>query len=113
MLILVLIANSTLAILCLVATWQMLRLRRYLAKVADALTVAEQSTHRVLHRAPEFILTGQWGTHQLRQQYQELQRLQQTLALLNLGWAFWQDRIFLMNRVSNGRRGYRKGWEKR
>jgi hypothetical protein len=113
MLIIVLIANSILAILCLVAAWQMLRLRRYLAKVADVLTAAEQSTHRILHRAPEFILTGQWGTHQLRQQYQELQRLQQTLAVLNLGWAFWQERILFVNRVSKRRMEYRNDRRKR
>jgi hypothetical protein len=97
MVILVLIANSFLALLCLFTAWQLLRLRRYFAKVAETLTAVERSTHNVLDRAPEFILTGQWSTHQLRQQYQALQpqfqQLQQTLTLLNLGFALWQRRL--------------------
>jgi hypothetical protein len=97
MVVFVLIANSLLALLCLFTAWQMLRLRRYFAKVAETLTAVERSTHNVLYRAPEFILTGQWGTRQLRQKYQALQpqyqQLQQTLSLLNLGFALWQRRL--------------------
>lgn len=91
----VLILNGLLVLLCLYATWQVCRWRSILANVADALTAAERSTHRVLHSAPQAIATGQLATTQLQQQYRlltlQLQQVQQILALLGLGQLAWRQ----------------------
>jgi hypothetical protein len=85
----VLIFNLLLALLCGYIAWQVLRLRSALAKVADALTVAEQTTHEILWNAPQGITQQQIRTYQLRQDYTrlmlQLQKTQQVLALLGLG----------------------------
>jgi hypothetical protein len=92
----VVILNLLIALLCLFAAWQIWRLRRILAKVADTLTVAERKTHVVLYGAPDAITRGQMGIYQLRRTYQQLQpqlqRLQQVLGLLSLGQRVWLKR---------------------
>jgi succinate dehydrogenase hydrophobic anchor subunit len=85
----VLIFNLLVALLCGYVAWQVWRLRNALAKVADALTVAEQTTHEVLWNAPQGIAQQQIRTSQLRQDYTrlmlQLQKAQQVLTLLGLG----------------------------
>lgn len=92
----VLVLNGVIALLCLYAAWQLWRIRRILAKVADTLTAVERSTYKVLHRAPNAIAKGQGGTRKLRQKYRQLeaqlQRVEQVLALLQLGQRAWQQR---------------------
>lgn len=91
----VLVLNGLLALLCLSAAWQVWRWRSTLAHVADALTAAERTTHRVLQDAPQAIATGQLGSSQLRQQYRllalQLRQVQQILALLGLGQWVWRQ----------------------
>jgi hypothetical protein len=69
---------------------------RSLARAADALIVAEQVSHRVLCRAPEAIMRGQFGSRELRHYYRQLkpqlQQAQQVLALVGMGQALWQRR---------------------
>lgn len=96
MVLVVVIFNLLIALVCLYAAWQMWRLRRFLAQVADTLTAAERRTHAVLHGAPNAIVTGQMGIYQLRRSYQQLQpqiqQLQQITGLLSLGRRFWLGR---------------------
>lgn len=91
----VLVLNGLLALLCLSAAWQVWRWRSTLAHVADALTAAERTTHRVLQGAPQAIATGQLGSAQLRQHYRllalQLRQVQQILALLGLGQLVWRQ----------------------
>ncbi len=96
MLTFVLAFNCLLAILCLAAAWQIWKLRRSLAHVADVLTAAEQKTHRVLQNAPDSIRRGQVSIYELRQQIQQLepqlQQLQRVVGLLQLGQLLWRQR---------------------
>lgn len=95
MVMVVLVLNGLLALLGLYVFWQVCRWRSTLSKAADALTVAERVTHRVLRGAPQAIATGQLGTAQLRQHYQllvlQLQQVQQILDLLGLGQLVWRQ----------------------
>ena len=90
----VLIFNILLALLCLYVAWQVCRLRTALANIADALVIAEQTTHQVLCQAPQCISRRQVRAYQLRQDYQQLtlqmQKMQQVLALLGLGQLMFQ-----------------------
>jgi hypothetical protein len=96
----VLILNGLIAVLCLYAAWQLCQLRSALANAADALTIAERTTHRVLYNAPATISSGQLGSLQLRQRYRlliwQLQQVQQILSLLGLGQVVW--RYYIKNR---------------
>ncbi|HEY9645386.1 MAG TPA: hypothetical protein V6C88_03400 [Chroococcidiopsis sp.] len=85
--------NTIIAILCLAAAVWVWRLRRVLGKVADALTLYERNTHRVLDGAPAYILSGQRSTSHLRQQIQQLdrqlatvRRVTEILSLIRLLW---------------------------
>jgi hypothetical protein len=69
---------------------------RSLARAADSLIAAEHVTHRVLHRAPEAIMQGQLGSHELRSYYRQLKpqlrQAQQMLVLLGMGQSLWKQR---------------------
>ncbi|WP_073074261.1 hypothetical protein [Phormidesmis priestleyi] len=88
--------NLLLALGCFYIAWKVWQFRRAIATAADALLIAEQHTHAVLHGAPDAILRGQIGTHQLRQSYQKLepqyQQVRRALALLSLGQTVWRRR---------------------
>lgn len=90
----VLIFNVLIALLCLYVAWRVWQLRRALANIANALTVAERSTHNVLANAPNAIGQRQQGIYHLRRQYQQievyLQQVQKILSLLGLGQVVWQ-----------------------
>lgn len=96
MLTVVLVLNVLIALLCLYVAWQVWKLQRVLAKVADTLISVERRTYAVLHGAPEAIASGKRNTRKLRQQYRELetqlQRATQVLGLLSLGQRAWQMR---------------------
>lgn len=112
MLILVIALNVLIALGCLFVAWQLWQIRRTLSQVADALLIYERNTHDVLYGAPEAILQGQTGTHQLRQQYQtlapQLQKFQQLLSLLGLGLSLWQRRPLPLRRPTSRKRGFRR-----
>lgn len=89
MLTVVLVMNGLLAAFCFYIAWQVWQFRRSLIQATAALDTAEQATHAILHGAPDAILQGQIGTHQLRQNYRHLElqirQAQKALALLRLG----------------------------
>jgi hypothetical protein len=89
MLIVVVGLNVILALFCFYVAWRTWQLRQALSSAADALIAAEESTHNVLHNAPEAILNGQIGTRQLRQSYRQLepkfQQVRQALLLISVG----------------------------
>lgn len=96
MLTLVVMFNLLLALGCFYLAWKVWQLRRAIAAVTNALLTAERNTHAVLHGAPNAILKGQVGTHQLRRSYQKLEpqyrQVKQALALLSLGQTVWRQR---------------------
>lgn len=89
MLIAVIVLNLSLALYGFYLTWQMRNLRQVFSKAADALILAEQSTHNLLSGAPEGIERRELGVHQLRQNYRQLQpklqQAQKALALIGMG----------------------------
>ncbi|MBD2097255.1 hypothetical protein H6F90_19325 [Trichocoleus sp. FACHB-591] len=97
MVITVVVINLLVSCFCFYAAWQIWKLRRTLAQVANALTASERSTHSVLYGAPTGILQGQRGVNQLRQQYQklelQLQKVQQVLGLISLGQGVWRQQV--------------------
>lgn len=88
--------NVLIAVGCLWGAWKVWRMKRSLARAADALIAAEQVTHRVLHRAPAAIMGGQLGSRELRHYYRQLKpqlrQAQQVLALIGMGQVLWQRR---------------------
>lgn len=88
--------DLAIALLGLYLTWQVWKLRRTLANVADTVTSIERQTHRVLTEAPAVLAKGQHRTRQARQLYQQLQQqlqqLQQIFTLLGWGRRLWRER---------------------
>lgn len=102
MITLVITFNLLLALGCFYLAWKVWQFRRAVATTADVLLLAEKNTHAVLHGAPDAILKGQMGTHQLRQSYQRLepqyQQVRRALTLLSLGQTVWRrTRLPLLN----------------
>ncbi|WP_017718599.1 hypothetical protein [Kamptonema formosum] len=87
----VLVLNALIAVLCCYVAWQLWKIRRVLARVADTLIAVERRTSAVLRTGPNAIVKGQQGTRQLRQQYRQLeaqlQQAEQVLQLLRFGHA--------------------------
>lgn len=108
MITLVLISNGLIGIACLLVAWQLWQLKATLAAVADALLSVERAVYDVLHPAPGYILKGQAGMHQLRQNYQKLEpqfeRLERALALMGVGQMLWKRRSILIKRPKSTRR---------
>jgi uncharacterized protein YoxC len=108
MLTFVVIANLLIGLTCLVVAWQVWKLRKSLAQVADTLDSVERSVYDVLHPAPGYIYKGQSGTRSLRQKYQSLQpqvdRLQRALAFLSLGQTLWRRRSLFSPSPKSGRK---------
>lgn len=80
--------NILIAGLCWYGAWRVWRVRAALAKITEALALAELNV-QALQSAPESIRKGQISTQQLRQQYQTalfwLRQVQQLSVLLSLG----------------------------
>lgn len=95
MLTIIVIFNLAIAGFCWYLVWRILQLRRTLTGAADALLLAERSTHRALQAAPEYWLQGKINTHRLHHQYDlvllRLQQVRQVLTLLGLGRLFWKQ----------------------
>jgi hypothetical protein len=93
----VVVVNVLISLLCLYVAWQVWNLRRTIAAVADAVTIAERNTYAVLHGAPKAIYPGKLGVHGLRESYQQLelqlQQIQQVLTLLGLVQIFWRSGV--------------------
>jgi hypothetical protein len=79
MLAIVLTLNISLALACVGLALLLLQLRSVLRRFNTAILRADKKTHRALYRAPYYILLGQNGTEQFRQQLAELGSLQQQL----------------------------------
>jgi hypothetical protein len=79
MLAIVVTLNITLALICLGLMLRLLQLRESLRQCNAVLLRAEKKTHRALYRAPYYILHGQNGTQQLRQQIAGLGNVQQQI----------------------------------
>ncbi|MEQ8755423.1 MAG: hypothetical protein RID09_18170 [Coleofasciculus sp. G1-WW12-02] len=88
MLIVVIIFNLLISLFGFYLAWRIWKLRRVLAAAADIVALAERSTYRVLHGAPQAISRGQIGVHGLKKRYQhlefQLQRVQRVLMVLGL-----------------------------
>jgi hypothetical protein len=99
MLTVVLIFNGFLALGCFWIAWTVWQYRKALTIAADSLIEAEKNTYQVLHGAPEAILQGQIGAHQLRQGYRQLtvqmRQVKGAIALISLGQTVWQSRHLL------------------
>ncbi|MCU0515963.1 MAG: hypothetical protein MUC60_03685 [Oscillatoria sp. Prado101] len=91
----VLVLNALIALLCFYVAWQLWKVRRVLARVADTLIAVERRTSAVLRYGPNAIGRGQQGTRRLRQQYrqleEQLQQAKQVFQLLRLGKKAWRS----------------------
>ena len=98
----VVVLNVLISLLCLYVAWQVWNLRRTLAAVVDALTIAERNTYAVLHGAPNAIYKGQLGVHGLRERYQQLelqlQQVQKVLTVLGLLQSLLRSGVRLRSR---------------
>lgn len=103
----VVVSNGFIGLLCLLTAWRLWQLKQRLAKAADKLLMFERSVHRLLNQAPDTISKGHSGLHQLRTNYQRLerqwQRVQQALALLSLGQSLWQSQFVRVQRPRSPR----------
>ena len=93
----VLVANGLVTVGCFYGAWRMWCYSRVLARTADVLTQAEESTYRVLREAPQAIARGQLGVMQWRYLYTEqltpqFRQVKQALAVLGMGLSLWQGR---------------------
>lgn len=79
--------------MCLLSAWQLVKLRRRLARASLVMDCVERRIQRVLHPAPAYILRGQAGTQYMREQYQrlswQLAQVQQLMGLFGLGRWLW------------------------
>lgn len=86
--------NLALALILLYVAWRVWRLRLQLAQITANLSLYERSVNDVLSGAPNAILIGREGIHQLRLGNQpldlELVRIQQVLTLFGIGRQIWQ-----------------------
>ena len=93
----VLIANALLGLVCLALAWQIWRMRRILASIAETLVAVDSAVHGVLYGAPDAIDRTRTGTQQLRYSYQKLdaqiERLEKFVAFLSLGRLLWRRGI--------------------
>jgi hypothetical protein len=90
----VVVINLLIALLCWYTAYRVWRMGQILARVADALILAERRTDAVLSKAPRAITQQQVGTSQLRQRYRQLElqlyKAQKILALTGLSQFAWQ-----------------------
>jgi hypothetical protein len=110
----VLAINISLALSCLGLAVCLLRLRNSLHRIDDALVLAEKKTHRVLSRAPYYILLGKGGTARFRQQMTGLRLVQAqidrwaaVLSLLRLV-GMHQGKISVLAGRKNRKSGFKR-----
>lgn len=88
--------NLVVSCVCLLTAWKLWQLRLTLARAASVLNAVERQTHRVLSPAPRYIMIGERGTHNLRNQLQrldgQLQQLRRLLGILSLSLTIWKQR---------------------
>lgn len=93
MVIIVIVINTFISLLCLSLARKIGVLTLTINRLEKRLVLMEQRTRFVLEKAPNFIDSGQRGSHQLRQNYHQLQvklqQLQQALGLISLAVKFW------------------------
>jgi hypothetical protein len=97
MLIFVIVFNLFLTLFNLYIAFRLWRLRRVLARVAKTLTMVERRLHRIFYPAPEVVLRGKQGTHELRQRYQRLlvqiELIEKIFSLVSLGIGIWRRQM--------------------
>lgn len=86
--------NLLISLACLYVARQIWRYRFVIEGLERRILNIERQTYRVLSTAPRFVLGGQRGGEQLRQQYDRLQgqlrQLEQGVALVSLGLRLWK-----------------------
>lgn len=91
----VVVINLALALMLFYVAWRVWQLRLRLERWADKIAAFERKLNTVLPKAPEAISAGRLTIHQLRQSNKPLDvkllRVQQILALLNIGQQIWQQ----------------------
>lgn len=99
----VILINVMVAAFNFYLAWKLWKLRGAIARFAEMLVVAERNTHRVLSRAPQFVLTRRQGTRNLRQRYRytqrQLQQVRQILAVFLLLSNFGRFSLVLKARL--------------
>lgn len=94
MLVVVIGINLLISLACLYVARQIWRYRLVIEAVERRILNLERQTYWVLSTAPQFVLNGQRGSNQLRQQYDGLQgqlrQLEQGVALVSLGLRLWK-----------------------
>jgi hypothetical protein len=97
MLIFVIVFNLFLTLFNLYIAFRLWKLRRVLARVTKTLTMVERRLHRIFYPAPEIVLKGKQGTHELRQHYQRLlvqvELIEKILGLVSLGVGIWRRQL--------------------
>lgn len=93
MVIIVIIINIFISLVCLSLARKIWMLRLTINRLEKKLILMEHRTRLVLEKAPNFIDSGQRGTAQLRQKYNQLQekqqQLEQALGLISLAVKVW------------------------
>lgn len=90
----VVVINLALALMLFYVAWRVWQLRLRLERWAGKIAASERKLNAVLPKAPEAISAGRLTIHQLRQSNKPLDvkllRVQQVLALFNIGQQIWQ-----------------------
>ncbi|WP_119259545.1 hypothetical protein [cyanobacterium endosymbiont of Rhopalodia gibberula] len=94
MLIFVVVCNFLLTILNFYIAFRLWKVNRILVKITKISTKIERNTNYILEQVSVVIMSRQLQTYQIRQLYQELtwklQKLQQSIQLINLGLYVWK-----------------------
>ncbi len=94
MLIAIIATNLLISLACLYIARLIWRYRLIIEALERRILNMERQTYAVLSVAPEFVMTGQRGSEQLRQRYDQLQgqlrQLEQGVALVSLGLRLWK-----------------------
>jgi hypothetical protein len=100
----VVVINTLISLGLLYIAWRVWKLKLWLGRVADQLTVYERNTHAVLHHAPENIEMAQKKIHSLGEKNQRLQlqiaQIRQIISLLLLGKRFWANSLGRIGLIS-------------
>lgn len=95
MLVFVIFCNFLLIILNFYVAFHLWKIRRLLIKVTKISTSIERHINYLFEQVPVVIIGKQLQIYQVRQLYQQLtwklQKLQQSLQLINLGLHFWKS----------------------
>jgi hypothetical protein len=95
----VVIINTSIALMLFYAAWQLWQLKLHIAKITNWLIFVDRQTHALLDQAPEKIYLSQQNISQLRHKKKaielQVQYLQQILYLIVWGQQIWQRYFWL------------------